>query len=68
MTEHEHAEQPESMHPQRLETVVVQRPRCPRCRGAELRKYRSITDQGDGSSLSWMRCQECGERFRLLRE
>jgi hypothetical protein len=33
-----------------------------------LRKYRSIADQGDGSSLSWVHCQDCGLRFRVLLE
>ena len=34
-----------------LETITVERPRCPRCGGVLLRKYRSIRDQGDGSAL-----------------
>ena len=51
-----------------LETVEYPRPRCPRCGSAELRKYRSIRDQGDGTALAWVRClaKECGHRFRLL--
>ena len=70
MTEHSHEPKPESIHPRRLETVVAQRPRCPRCNGAHLRKYRSQRDQGDGTSLSWVRCldAECGHRFRLVLE
>ena len=70
MTEHSHEPKPESMHPRRLETVVAQRPRCPRCNGPHLRKYRSQRDQGDGTSLSWVRCldTECGHRFRLVME
>jgi DNA-directed RNA polymerase subunit M/transcription elongation factor TFIIS len=68
MTEHGHADKPESMQRRRLETVIAQRPRCPRCDGVRLRAYRSQRDQGDGTSLSWMACQECGERFRLVRE
>ncbi len=70
MTEHAREPQPESMHPRRLETVVAQRPRCPRCNGALLRKYRSQRDQGDGTSLAWVRCLnvECGHRFRLVLE
>ena len=53
-----------------LETVTFERPRCPRCGGIHLRKYRSIKDQGDGSSLCWVRCiaPDCGHRFRLLLE
>lgn len=53
-----------------LETITVERMRCPRCNGARLRKYRSIRDQGDGSSLSWVRCEEeaCGHRFRVVLE
>ncbi|NOT00455.1 MAG: hypothetical protein HOP29_07485 [Phycisphaerales bacterium] len=53
-----------------LETVVFERPRCPKCDGVRLRKFRSIRDQGDGSSLAWVRCENaaCGHRFRVLRE
>jgi DNA-directed RNA polymerase subunit M/transcription elongation factor TFIIS len=68
--EHMYEDPPESMHRRRLETVVAQRPRCPRCGGVRLRKYRSQRDQGDGSSLSWVRCldEQCGHRFRLVLE
>ena len=52
---------------QRLATITVERPRCPACGGVKLRKYRSITDQGDGSALWWVRCS-CGRRFRVLLE
>ncbi len=54
----------------RLTTVIVERPRCPVCGGVRLRKYRSIRDQGDGSALSWVRCDNasCGHRFRVLLE
>ena len=54
----------------RLTTVRYIRPRCPRCGGVRLRKYRSISDQGDGSSLAWVRCAGagCGHRFRVLME
>lgn len=53
-----------------LQTITLERPRCPRCGGVRLAKYRSIRDQGDGSSLSWMRClgRDCGQRFRVLLE
>lgn len=56
--------------PRRLDTVTVQRPRCPVCGGVRLAKYRSIADQGDGSALAWVRCRNkaCGHRFRLLAE
>ena len=50
-----------------LETISVERPRCPACGGYRLRKYRSIRDQGDGSALWWVRCV-CGHRFRVLLE
>ena len=55
---------------QRLTTVTVERPRCPECDGVRLRKYRSQRDQGDGSTLSWVRCmdEDCGYRFRLVQE
>ena len=54
----------------RLPLVALTRPRCPRCGGARLRRYRSVTDQGDGTTLSWVKCRadECGHRFRLLLE
>ena len=53
-----------------LQTVTFERPRCPQCNGVRLRKYRSIFDQGDGTSLSWVRCEgdSCGHRFRVLLE
>ena len=55
---------------QRLNTFTYPRPRCPFCGCAILRKYRSITNQGDGSALSWVRCgnKSCGHRFRILLE
>ena len=54
----------------RLETVVFPRPRCPACGGVRLLKYRSLSDQGDGSALWWVRCGNgaCGRRFRVLLE
>ncbi len=54
----------------RLTTVTFERPRCPLCGGVRLRKYRSIRDQGDGSALSWVQCEDssCGHRFRVLLE
>lgn len=60
---------PASSRP-RLPLVALTRPRCPRCGGARLRRYRSVTDQGDGTTLSWVKCRadECGHRFRLLLE
>ncbi len=55
---------------QRMTTVTFERPRCPECDGVRLRKYRSQRDQGDGSTLSWVRCmdEDCGYRFRLVQE
>ncbi len=50
-----------------LMTVTVERPRCPTCRSVNLRKYRSVKDQGDGSALSWVQCV-CGQRFRVVLE
>ena len=54
----------------RLTTVTVERPRCPACGGVRLLKYRSLSDQGDGSALWWVRCrnEHCGRRFRVLLE
>lgn len=59
---------PPKLPRQRLETITMQRPRCPACGGVKLRKYRSLSDQGDGSSLAWMRClsPECGRHFRVV--
>ena len=52
----------------RLKTLTLPRPRCLRCKNVVLKKYRSIRDQGDGSALSWVRCANCGERFKVLLE
>ena len=52
----------------RLPTVVVERPRCPRCGGTRLRKYRSLTDQGDGTALWWVCCRNCAHRFKVVLE
>jgi hypothetical protein len=62
------AQPPKPRH--RLETILVKRPRCPRCDGTALRKYRSLADQGDGSALSWVKCAnpECMHRFRIVLE
>jgi len=70
MIEHAHEPEPNEMKRRRLTTVTVERPRCPACGGVRLRKYRSISDQGDGSSLWWVRCvaPDCGHRFRVLLE
>ena len=50
-----------------LDLVILERPRCPRCGGIRLRKYRSLFDQGDGSAVSWVRCA-CGHRFKVVLE
>jgi len=70
MNDDERLESTRSTKRAALETVTVERPRCPRCGGVHLRKYRSIRDQGDGSSLPWVRCrgENCGHRFRVLLE
>lgn len=54
----------------RLPTLTLTRPRCPRCKGIDLKKYRSVRDQGDGTALAWIEClrRGCGHRFRLLME
>ena len=53
-----------------LPTVTFPRPRCPECGHVHLQKFRSIRDQGDGSSLAWVKClnDHCGHRFKLLLE
>jgi len=66
MIEQSHEREPNEMK-RRLTTVTVERPRCPACGSARLRKYRSIRDQGDGSALWWVQCS-CGRRFRVLLE
>ncbi len=61
----------EPQHPdrrRRLTTVVVERPRYPACGGVRLRKYRSLTDQGDGSAVWWVECRGCETRFRVVLE
>ena len=53
-----------------LPLLIVERPRCPQCEGYRLKRYRSIRDQGDGTSLSWVKCLDraCGHRFRMVLE
>lgn len=53
-----------------LQEIAVERPRCPRCNGVHLGKYRSIADQGDGTALWWVKCRNasCSHRFRVLLE
>jgi len=55
---------------QRLDTISVERPRCPACGGVRLLKYRTLRDQGDGSALWWVKClsDTCGHRFKVLLE
>jgi DNA-directed RNA polymerase subunit M/transcription elongation factor TFIIS len=67
MSKHEDG-QSANEHGGRLRTLTLPRPRCPRCGNVLLKKYRSLRDQGDGSSLSWVRCTKCEERFRVLLE
>jgi hypothetical protein len=54
----------------RLPTETFKRPRCPKCKGVKLLKFRSCADMGDGASLSWVACgnEECGYRFRMVME
>ena len=61
---------PKGIKRQRLTTITVERPRCPSSGGFKLHKYRSLSDQGDGSALWWVRCgnDSCGHRFRVLLE
>ena len=70
MIEPTHEPKPDRIKRQRLPMVTVERPRCPACGGVKLRKYRSITDQGDGSALWWVRCDNpcCAHRFKVLLE
>jgi len=53
-----------------LQEIKLPRPRCPRCCGVHLKKYRSIFDQGDGTALWWVECRNgtCLHRFRVLLE
>ena len=53
-----------------LQTITLPRPRCPRCGSIGIRKYKSITNQGDDTALYWMRCDnsDCCHRFRMLME
>lgn len=54
----------------RLPTIALPRPRCPRCGGVRLKKFRSVRDQGDGTALWWVVCSNgvCSHRFRVLLE
>lgn len=53
-----------------LQVISCLRPRCPRCGSTSMEKYRSVADQGDGTSLWWMRCTalRCGHRFKVVYE
>jgi hypothetical protein len=59
MTEQAHEPGPDGMKRRGLTKTTVERSRRPACRGVKLRKYRSLTDQGDGSAPRWVRCP-CG--------
>jgi hypothetical protein len=50
----------------RLATYCYDRPRCPRCRTYDLHKHRSKRDQGDATGMSWVTCNRCGHRFKVL--
>jgi len=52
----------------RLPLITLTRPRCPHCGGIALKKYRSLRDQGDGTSMAWIRCTNCDVRFKVLME
>ena len=69
-TEYDPSMQPPKPSRRRLETITMPRPRCPDCHGVKLRKYRSLSDQGDGSALAWVQCldPDCGRRFRIVLE
>jgi len=60
---------PDGMKRDRLETITVERPRCPRCQSVRLGRDRSI-DQGDGTRLVWMHCRkpDCQWRFKVVME
>ncbi len=59
---------PDSPPRRALQTITVERPRCPACSGFHLVKYRSVVDQGDGSALWWVQCRTCDHRFKVLLE
>jgi len=46
---------------QRPTYLYLRRAACPSC-GDRLLAYRSVRDQGDGSSVRWCRCAGCGGR------
>lgn len=60
---------PDGLKRDRLDTITVERPRCPKCQSVGLERYRSI-DQGDGTRLVWMQCREsdCRWRFKVVLE
>ena len=51
-----------------METVFLERPRCPVCECHELETVRSYGDQGDGSLLQRKRCKDCGHKFKIVWE
>ena len=47
--------------------VFVERPRCPACGSVDLHPYKTV-QQGDGSTLRYVRCKSCGEKAFLVIE
>lgn len=51
-----------------VEVVYISRPRCPKCKSANIETRRTAGDQGDGTTLRYVRCCKCGERFKVVVE
>ena len=55
-----------SLRRRELPVIFASRSRCPRCESARLRAQKSIA-QGD-STLRYIKCLNCGYRFKLVLE
>lgn len=45
--------------------VFAKLPRCPECKGAKHRAYRSV-DSGDDSRTKYTLCKDCGCKFIII--
>ncbi len=53
-----------------LEQITMQRARCTRCNSPHLRKFRSVHNRIEGTTMSWVYCEneKCRHRFKIFLE
>ena len=63
-----HVAQPSNSPRRVLEQITLQRPRCPKCNSPCLRKFRSVHNRIEGTTMSWVYCEneKCGHRFKII--